>query len=169
MTLEEFRRQLAEPAGRHRMGIELSGDQAAAILADDAMLHRWHEYVMTNRPAAPDPFGPRPTPLKTPLSGFAKFLIASPFLLLVAGGIGFLSTQTGHPEEKACTDAIVAEMGPSFANFEVTEYVESPGGAVDVRGRYDGGEFACGLTKTPLTLNQALVFMDGGEIRTIVL
>ena len=130
MTLEEFRRQLAEPAGRHRMGIELSGDQAAAILADDAMLHRWHEYVMTNRPAAPHPIGPRPVPLKTPMLKFAKFLIASPFLLLVAGGIGFLSSQTGHPEEKACTDAIVAEMGPSFANFEDIKGTAKYGAAI---------------------------------------
>ncbi|TFD11324.1 hypothetical protein E3T26_12940 [Cryobacterium sp. TMT1-21] len=169
MTVDEFRRQLADPAGRHRLKIDLSGDQAAAILADDAMLQRWYEYATASRATEPGPVDPRPAPPKKSLSGFAKFLIATPFLLVIAGVMGFLNSQTGSPEENACTDVIATEMGSAFSNFEVTEFIETPGGAVDVRGRYDGGEFACALTKTPLTLEQALVYLDGGEIRTIVL
>ncbi|NEN04762.1 hypothetical protein G3T36_02660 [Diaminobutyricibacter tongyongensis] len=45
MTIDEFRKQFADPAGRARMGLNLTGDQAAAILADDVLIESWYRRV----------------------------------------------------------------------------------------------------------------------------
>lgn len=165
MTVDAFRKQMADPRGRKRLGIELSDAEAAAVLADDATLHHWYDWVHADIAV----IARRPEPVRKPLSGFAKFMIASPFLLIAAGVVGYLGTQSDRPGESECTDAIAAVMGAEFSNASVTEYLATPGGSIDVRGEYDGGTFACGLSSDPVTVEQALVFLLNGEARTIVL
>ena len=69
--------------------------------------------------------------------------------------------------EEACLEPIVAQLGEDvFADVKVTERIETPGGALDIRGTFSGGEFGCGLT-APATLEQALVFFEDGTAVTV--
>lgn len=57
LTRDEFRKRLATPAGRAELGLNLTGDQAAEILANDALLDSWYRKVS----GAGVPPAPRPT------------------------------------------------------------------------------------------------------------
>ncbi|GAB2447617.1 hypothetical protein HD599_001636 [Conyzicola lurida] len=73
----------------------------------------------------------------------------------------------GGGAEEACLEPIEAQLGEDvFTDVKVTERIQTPGGALDIRGTFAGGEFGCGLT-TPNTLEQAMVFMDDGSAVSI--
>jgi len=160
MNILEFRARFADPGWRAWARISLTGDEAAAILADDAMTLRWFEYVLSvpGLTAAPIPAVP---PARQPLSFFAKFLIASPVLLIAAGFIGYLMTQP-RAAEKACAEAIETNYAGAFEGVQFTEYYDQGATAIDVRGNYEGGTFACAVSRPGYVVEQALLYYPDG-------
>lgn len=83
-------------------------------------------------------------------------------VLGLVGVVGLFNSQGTSPAQM-CTDAITAELGAKFSNHKVTENIETPGGAIDIRGEYDGGTFACALGRdNTLTLYQAIIYTPDG-------
>ncbi|MBF4570871.1 hypothetical protein ITJ57_19050 [Plantibacter sp. VKM Ac-2880] len=68
----------------------------------------------------------------------ASAAIATAFVALALAGCA--STLAALDE---CKSAIAEHTGTMESNTAVTETTESPTGAYDWRGTYDGGEFAC--------------------------
>lgn len=63
--------------------------------------------------------------------------------------------------------AVAEHLSISTTSLELTETIKTPGGAVDWRGTYPGGEWACGGTVDRLSM--AVVYLDSGEVETAYL
>lgn len=66
-----------------------------------------------------------------------------------------------------CMTAVAEHLSISTTSLELTETIKTPGGAVDWRGTYPGGEWACGGTVDRLSM--AVVYLDSGEVETAYL
>lgn len=89
-------------------------------------------------------------------------VVSALFVALVLSGCA--STPAALDES---TSAIAEHTGTMESNTAVTETTESPTGAYDWRGTYDGGEFACASPDGKL-LTTALVFKADGTVETVV-
>lgn len=87
---------------------------------------------------------------------------ATAFIALALAGCA--STPAALDE---CTSAIAEHTGTMESNTTITETTESPTGAYDWKGTYDGGEFACASPDGKL-LTTALVFKADGTVETVV-
>lgn len=72
---------------------------------------------------------------------------------------------TPSAHETCIEDIDRAYPGP-FENARIVSETETPI-AWDVQGRFDGGTFACGFSKNPLTLEQAVVFLGDDAVVVI--
>lgn len=166
INIQEFRARFADPGWRAYAQITLTGDEAAAVLADDAMTLRWYEYALSMPGLIPAPL-PVMAPARQPLSFFAKFLIALPVLLVAAGFIGYSATQP-RSAEKACAEAIEAVYDGQFDGVVFGDYFDQGGAAIDVRGSYDGGTFACGLSRPGYKVERAILYFPDGLAETVI-
>lgn len=173
MTQDEFREQFADPVSRQGMGISLTGDQTLGVLADDAMLSRWYawsgaeNYVLVT---APPPSQPAHKP---PLSWFAKFMIATPFVLVVAGVMGYFSTQGQMDPDRgnsdvaaiyACEDAVAQNLkSPASADFNSSA---SGGGPWVVQGTVDSENSFGALLRS--SFECSVTIRDGSAQTTVV-
>lgn len=80
---------------------------------------------------------------------------------LVGFGIWVAVGKPGSPGQ-ACVALLEENYSGAFANPTVTETVDNAI-ASDVTGRFDGGTFACGLSKDPLKVENAIIFPRGGD------
>jgi hypothetical protein len=162
LNIQEFRARFADPGWRAWAQISLTGDEAAAVLADDDMTRRWYERALSMPGLISAPASePAVAPVRRPLSLFAKLLIASPVLLIAAGFIGYSMTQP-RAAEKACAEAIETNYGGAFEGVAFTEYYDRGATAIDVRGTYNGGTFACAVSRPGYVVEQALLYYPDG-------
>lgn len=172
MTQDEFREQFANPDARQRMGISLSGDQAMAVLADNAKLRRWYEWSGAENYVRATPPSPRP-PQRPPLSWFAKFMIATPFLLVAAGAVGYYNTQVpmdpyrGNSDVAAiyaCEGAVAQNLkSPASADFNSSA---SGGGPWVVQGTVDSENSFGALLRS--SFECSVTIRDGSTQTTVV-
>lgn len=80
---------------------------------------------------------------------------------LVGFGVWLAVGKPGSPGQ-ACVAHLEENYSGAFANPTVTETVDNAI-ASDVTGRFDGGTFACGLSKDPLKVENAIIFPRGGD------
>lgn len=130
---------------------------------------RWWDGTTWTEHRAPDPSPPTNSPVAARprpgcglgcLSVVAVILV--PFLIWLA-----LGKPGGSPSaHEACIDRIGQEYDGAFSNPRITSEVENAI-AWDVRGRFDGGTFACGFSKDPLQLEQAVVY-PGDDVVIVV-
>lgn len=73
------------------------------------------------------------------------------------------STPSAH---ETCIEEIRQAYDGSFENPRIVGETENAI-AWDVDGRFDGGTFACGFSKNPLTLEQAVVY-PGDEVVIVI-
>ncbi|WP_051973796.1 hypothetical protein [Cryobacterium sp. MLB-32] len=161
MTQDEFRDQFSGTVSRQRMGISLTEEQALSVLADDAMLYRWYtwsgaaNYV---RVVSPPPHVSQ----RQPLSWFAKSMIAMPFLLVIAGVLGYYNTQVQADPDRgnsdiaaiyACEEAVAQNLkSPASADFNSSAAGGNPWvvqGVVDSENSFGArlrSTFECSVT-----------------------
>lgn len=65
LTRDEFRKKLATSAGRTELGVSLSAEQAAEILADDVLVDSWYRRSTSVPHAAPPTVQAKSAPQKT--------------------------------------------------------------------------------------------------------
>jgi hypothetical protein len=144
VTIDDFRKQLADPVARERLGLNLTGDQAAAILADDILLDSWYRKVQAASPGSGSTRRPvaRPVP-KVPTARTTKMLAPAKLPKVPGCGTGCLiligvivligivvavvsSTAPHQPDNSSgqatveCQDRVRAALkSPSTASFQV--------------------------------------------------
>jgi hypothetical protein len=170
MTLDEFQKVIQDPNARWRLKLPLKRDEAAAVAADRVMLESWYEWCgAQNIPA--EPLRP-PTVPKQPMGGFTKFLIASPFILAAAVGLGLLnSSLQSNPDRGnnefaaaiACEDVVEKQLkSPASAEFSS---VATGGGPWTVQGTVDSQNSFGALVRT--TYECTVTIVDGGSTTSV--
>ena len=96
-------------------------------------------------------------------------------LLAFAGLINLALASCAFTDSSAtelCTDAFRNNLpAEEFTGESITENLDGGGAAIDVRGSYAGGTFACGLEREAdgsVTLHQAIVYYDNGNADTVI-
>lgn len=72
---------------------------------------------------------------------------------------------SGNAVRDDCLASVAEHVGVAVSELEVTETISTPGGAVDWRGTYIGGEWACGGDREQLY--QAVVYPTGGIAESV--
>jgi len=90
--------------------------------------------------------------------------------VLAAGLIPMLggcasATDTLHAE---CREAVAGHVGVDVAEVLVDWTHETPGGALDWRGTYPGGEFACAASLNPNQLHSVMIYADDGAVESVL-
>ncbi|KQQ94611.1 hypothetical protein ASF62_11115 [Leifsonia sp. Leaf325] len=82
--------------------------------------------------------------------------------------VGFIVSMqgSGNDPQGVCNKSAADYLGISTEDLTITEYLETPGGSIDVRGSYPGGTYACGLGVDPFGLHQTMIYKDDGTVET---
>jgi hypothetical protein len=94
-------------------------------------------------------------------------------LLATFAALALTSCASGGPSAaELCTNALREGLpAEEFTGDSVTENLDRGSAAIDIRGSYDGGTFACGLERMAdggITLHQAIVYYDNGNADTVI-
>jgi hypothetical protein len=66
----------------------------------------------------------------------------------LVGGSVYFGARAAGVHENLCLTAITEKSGLAFNILTNTDYRQTPGGAIDIRGSFDGDTFACALQVT---------------------
>lgn len=93
----------------------------------------------------------------TPRPPYTRALLAMFATAAVAFTLSGCGASPKDELKEACRSAVADHVGADFAEVEITESIETPGGSLDWRGSYPGGTFACGAGLNPNKLYQVVV------------
>lgn len=83
-------------------------------------------------------------------------------------GIAALAGCSSSSPEALCKNYLEEELGSStFSGALVTESIDSPI-QFDIRGKFDRGEFSCGLSRNPTELTNVIVFWQNGDVEVLL-
>jgi len=93
--------------------------------------------------------------------------------VLTLATVGALILLTGCTSPKQdlqteCRQAVADHVQVTIHDVQITWSNETPGGSLDWRGAYTGGEFACGAGLNPDELYQVIVYTADGNAEVVV-